>query len=251
MSITVYGNGVSDNNKDIQSGTYYLFYRATTCKDVQQVTPNEPVTESVSFLSTDSIALAWSHLVRLYKPVRMRTDWLDPYAQVYRSDTGSWTTDPETSGYAFWNWWKLWSWIYIKDFPPSDPVMFGTWTVKMYYEENFLGVWHLDTTMTFQITGGTDVHTPDMSPSSFALYQNYPNPFNPTTTIRYTLPVNSTVTLRIYDILGREVLRPVDGVIPAGYHEIAVNSGVLSSGIYFYEIEAGSFRYTRTMVVLK
>ena len=80
-------------------------------------------------------------------------------------------------------------------------------------------------------------------PTSFALEQNYPNPFNPTTTIRYALPVQSTVTLRVFDVVGREVATLVNGVMDAGYHQVNWNSTnnsgtLLSSGMYFYRIEA-------------
>jgi flagellar hook assembly protein FlgD len=89
----------------------------------------------------------------------------------------------------------------------------------------------------------TGVEGEEGLPASFALMQNYPNPFNPTTTIRYALPVQSTVTLRIYDVIGREVATLINGVVQAGYHDVAwttTNSSgaLLSSGMYFYRLEA-------------
>jgi hypothetical protein len=80
-------------------------------------------------------------------------------------------------------------------------------------------------------------------PTEFALQQNYPNPFNPTTTIRYALPVQSMVTVRVFDVIGREVATLVDGVMAAGFHDVNWNStnssgSLLSSGMYFYRIEA-------------
>jgi hypothetical protein len=76
----------------------------------------------------------------------------------------------------------------------------------------------------------------DLTPGSFVLYQNYPNPFNPSTTLRYALPVRSSVTISIYDILGRKVDVPVTGEQSEGYHEAEWLPKV-SSGIYFYRIE--------------
>ncbi len=94
-------------------------------------------------------------------------------------------------------------------------------------------------------------------PISFALYQNYPNPFNPTTIIRYDLPEDARVRLTLYDILGREVARLIDGVLPAGYHRAEVNASKISSGVYFYRLEASatsgrsSFNSLKKMLVLK
>lgn len=90
----------------------------------------------------------------------------------------------------------------------------------------------------------------DVIPVSFALHQNYPNPFNPTTKIRYALPVESIVRLKIYDLLGREVRTVVDEVQPAGNKLVEwtsiTNSGAsVASGVYFYRIEATSIANPR------
>jgi parallel beta-helix repeat protein len=102
------------------------------------------------------------------------------------------------------------------------------------------------------LVGTTSVrHHDTVLPARFALEQNYPNPFNPTTTITYQLPVDVRVTLRVYDILGREVLTLADGQENAGYHSITLNASGFTSGIYFYRIQAGVFSQTRKLVVLK
>jgi hypothetical protein len=88
-------------------------------------------------------------------------------------------------------------------------------------------------------------------PLSFSLYQNYPNPFNPSTKIRYDLPSESHVTLVVYDLLGQEVARLVDGRQSAGQYEILFGASHLSSGIYFYRIQAGTYSEIRKMMVLK
>jgi hypothetical protein len=90
-----------------------------------------------------------------------------------------------------------------------------------------------------------------MSPSRFTLHQNYPNPFNPTTTIKYDLPIGSHVNLKLFDILGREVLTLVNGVEIAGHHQVTLNAAHLSSGVYFYKITAGSFTDVEKLVVVK
>jgi len=97
-------------------------------------------------------------------------------------------------------------------------------------------------------------------PTEFRLGQNYPNPFNPTTTIEYTIPTLETrhasslqtnVTLKIYDILGREVATLVNEQKPAGNYEVNFNASSLSSGVYFYKIQSGSFTETKKMILLK
>ena len=88
-------------------------------------------------------------------------------------------------------------------------------------------------------------------PSEFALSQNYPNPFNPNTTIKYGLPERSFVELKVYDILGREVTTMVNEELDTGFYEIDFNASQLASGIYLYQLKAGSFIETKKMILLK
>ncbi len=88
-------------------------------------------------------------------------------------------------------------------------------------------------------------------PHSFQLYQNYPNPFNPSTIINYQLPTNSHVTLKVYDILGREVVTLVDRSESAGYRSVKFNASSLSSGVYFYRLQAGQFTAVRRLMIIK
>ena len=88
-------------------------------------------------------------------------------------------------------------------------------------------------------------------PTRYALAQNYPNPFNPSTTISYQLPRDSYVSLRVYDISGKMVKTLVSENKKAGYHEINFNASGLSSGAYFYKIEAGDFSDVKKMILVK
>jgi hypothetical protein len=81
--------------------------------------------------------------------------------------------------------------------------------------------------------------------------QNYPNPFNPSTTISWQLPVDAFVSLKVYDVLGNEVASLVNEEKPAGIYEVEFDASTLSSGTYFYRLEAGSFVQTRKMILLK
>jgi len=88
-------------------------------------------------------------------------------------------------------------------------------------------------------------------PKSFALYQNYPNPFNPSTRIEFDIPQSSSVTLKIYDISGREIKTLLKEIKNAGYYTVDFSSGGLSSGVYFYMIKAGDFQSIKKMILLK
>ncbi len=88
-------------------------------------------------------------------------------------------------------------------------------------------------------------------PATFALNQNYPNPFNPSTVISYQLPSNSRVSLKIYDILGREVATLVDGYQTAGVHQAQFNAQNLSSGVYLYRLSAPGQDFVKKMLLLK
>lgn len=88
-------------------------------------------------------------------------------------------------------------------------------------------------------------------PAEFMLEQNHPNPFNPTTTITYQLPMASSVTLKIFSVLGKEITVLINEEQSAGRHSVECNAEQLSSGVYFYTLSAGSFMQTKRMVVLK
>jgi agmatine deiminase len=96
----------------------------------------------------------------------------------------------------------------------------------------------------------TDV-TDNSRPEEFYLYQNYPNPFNPGTVIKYQLPASSNVTLKVFDILGNEVVTLINEEKTAGSYEIEFNAAGLPSGVYFYTLKAGSFVDSRKMLLLK
>jgi pimeloyl-ACP methyl ester carboxylesterase len=91
-------------------------------------------------------------------------------------------------------------------------------------------------------------------PKKFSLSQNYPNPFNPSTTIEYQIPNVGTqnfVSLRVYDILGREVATLVNEQKPAGAYNVQWNAKDLTSGVYFYRLEAGSYNETKKLILLR
>ncbi len=87
--------------------------------------------------------------------------------------------------------------------------------------------------------------------ANFNLDQNYPDPFNPTTTISFSLPVNGFLSLKIYDVLGREVSTLVSEVLPAGSHSVQWNATNFPTGVYFYRLQAGTYSNTKKLLLLK
>ena len=88
-------------------------------------------------------------------------------------------------------------------------------------------------------------------PNKFSLAQNYPNPFNPTTTILYGVPNDGLVTMKIYDINGKEIKTLVNEPKTAGYYTTVFNASGLSSGVYFYKLTSGNFVIAKKMVIMK
>lgn len=89
------------------------------------------------------------------------------------------------------------------------------------------------------------------SPEAYQLFQNYPNPFNPVTNISYTIPQNEIVSIKVYDILGKEVSTIVNGYQNAGLYTIQFDASNLASGVYFYKLTAGSYTKVLKMIVIK
>jgi Tol biopolymer transport system component len=88
-------------------------------------------------------------------------------------------------------------------------------------------------------------------PKTFKLFQNYPNPFNPSTTITYQVPENSFVSIKVYDLLGKEVTSLVNEEKAAGIYDLRFDAGKLSSGFYLYTMKAGNFVETKKMLLMK
>lgn len=106
-----------------------------------------------------------------------------------------------------------------------------------------------DTIRVHGLTVGVE-NTPNI-PLNFSLFQNYPNPFNPSTKINYSLAGLSKVSLKVYDILGREVVTLVSEEKSAGRYEVNFNASSLASGVYFYQLKAGDFVQSKKMILVK
>lgn len=97
----------------------------------------------------------------------------------------------------------------------------------------------------------TSIESHQSSPAGFRLNQNFPNPFNPATTINYQLPVTCPVSLKIFDIGGREVASLVNGMESGGTHIVQWNAGNMPSGVYFYRLQSGNVVETKRLILLK
>jgi hypothetical protein len=92
----------------------------------------------------------------------------------------------------------------------------------------------------------------NLIPEMFLLTQNFPNPFNPSTTIQYSIPQRSNVTMKVYDVLGNEIAILVNEEKSAGVYEVEFSDkGGSASGVYFYKLQAGNFIETKKMLMIK
>jgi len=107
-------------------------------------------------------------------------------------------------------------------------------------------------TLNLPMIPATNIKTvSDIVPDKFNLYQNFPNPFNPTTNIKFDIPKASFTTLKVYNVLGKEVAVLLNEIKSAGSYQVDFDASKLTSGVYFYRIETGSFTETRRLVILK
>jgi hypothetical protein len=109
-----------------------------------------------------------------------------------------------------------------------------------------VGFWYV-----YQQSIITEIEEEETIPTVFKLEQNYPNPFNPSTKIKFAVPEKSNVLIKVYDILGSEVVTLVNKEMDAGWYENDFNAFGLSSGVYLLRMEAGSFVNTKKMILLR
>ncbi len=265
-SYRVFTAGLKDTTLELE---YYNTYES---KLPQYRTPIEPKQDSIGILFRVNVAkLMQSGLFDTTKngPIAVRGDSANSAGVL------SWYSDKlilnkeskSVGGGTFWS-----GVAYF----PADKITAGTPVSYKFYVENsqFGGIEPgigsrtfnfpgEDTTLSWKffndgisITGIKNYK--DYAPDKFYLYQNYPNPFNPATAISYQLSAFSHVTLKVYDVLGREIETIVNEEKPAGFYRVYFDGSKLASGIYFYRIEAvpigrqaGDFIQTRKMLLIK
>ncbi|MFZ2323036.1 MAG: T9SS type A sorting domain-containing protein, partial [Ignavibacteriaceae bacterium] len=145
-----------------------------------------------------------------------------------------------------------WTQFYV-DVPVQDGAV--ALSVRLHPLGRFQGTIYLDQ-LQIKKNGVTDVSKETEVPTNYNLSQNYPNPFNPSTIINYSLPKSSFVTIKIYDMLGREVKTLINSEQNSGTHNIQWNGdnnfgSKVSSGTYIYSIRTGDFYQAKKMILLK
>ncbi len=112
----------------------------------------------------------------------------------------------------------------------------------------YAGLWY---TAYTPVVTSVDLTDDNRMPFEYRLEQNYPNPFNPSTVIQFSVPEQTHVTLTVYDLLGRKVMNLVDSDFSAGNYSVTFDASGLSSGVYIYRLEAGSYISTKRFVYTK
>jgi hypothetical protein len=109
-----------------------------------------------------------------------------------------------------------------------------------------------DNGLIIKIDLTTGVHDRETAnPNQFALGQNYPNPFNPATKISFSIPAAGFTSLKVFDVLGNETATLVDGQMAAGNHSVTFNASHLTSGVYFYRLQTGTYSETKKLILAK
>lgn len=190
--------------------------------------------------------------------------WFDQYSSEYASLGSIYFTDAN-HGWAVGNWFTgIWGAAGRRGMILYTNNGGTTWNEQTTINHNLGGVYFPNDHTGWAVGGGgTILHTTnggvsfveeeeiDEVPTEFLLSQNYPNPFNPSTKIKYSAPQASNVVIKVFDILGNEIATLMDEEKSVGNYELTWNAENLPSGVYFYQIKAGTFIQTKKMLLLK
>ncbi len=237
--------GPGDRTGNVEFGedgqTFYV-----TQTDINMVHSPDPRAEAMQYEQSDLGLPEWG-IVHSTEPVRDNKNWDATYRICC---TGSHWPGFVLAAHIMgvkeiWNHDALFDYMdrYMELTKSEDPAN-DIFSVQMWtkYRADYGNVW----TNIFEVIN---------NPAEFGISQNYPNPFNPTTTIEFTLPKDSDVMLKVYNILGQEVSTLVNKQMKAGYHKVKFDassaSGGLSSGIYLYKIQSGDFSAVKKLMLVK
>jgi len=140
---------------------------------------------------------------------------------------------------------SVWTQVYVDLFNFADS------TVRFaFYKEGAFG-WFIDDIRIEGIENSVSGFSPEFSPQNYALDRPYPNPFNPQTTLSFTLPVKSDISLKVFDLQGRTVTVLAEGEYSPGSHQLKFDASHLPSGVYFARLQAGEFNQTQKLLLVK
>jgi photosystem II stability/assembly factor-like uncharacterized protein len=201
---------------------------ADTTKGIAYYTGNIPV-EFTSFTAEQNggnIILNWSTASELNNR---------EFEIERKADKGNWVLIGNKKGFG--------TTTVLHDYTFTDQYIFNIQTNKLYYR-----IKQIDYNGSYKYSTIVEI---DLLPSTYSLEQNYPNPFNPTTRIKYSIPKEGNVTLKVFDALGREVATLVNKVQKAGNYTIDFDGSKLTSGVYFYRLHSGNFVETKKFLLVK
>ncbi len=156
----------------------------------------------------------------------------------------SWQSYPPPTQYPeSWFWYNFGDAVLANTYEDKNCVSAGEFDSTAFAILNAIGDY-------LNIGSPSGIHEPEF-PSTYSLEQNFPNPFNPVTQIRFTLPSAGFVSLKIYDLLGKEVTTLLSQQLQAGNHSIAWDASRVASGVYFYKMQVGEFISTKKLVIMR
>jgi len=229
--------GINDNPKGFKDSLMTDLYKYPALRPImswkETIPPNNPQSLTIAKYSSSAF-LGWTA-----PPIASDGGLADQYV-VYRSTSLPINVDDARNIVSIQG---LTNYVENSLPPPGVTYYYGVTALDRLQNESGLS----------NVSGLTVVGIEEQTPviADFKLYQNYPNPFNPTTIIAFHLPSEQHVSLRVFDMLGREVRVLADGVLSAGGHRFQFNGSGLSSGVYIYRVVAGNHVESRKMQLLK
>ncbi len=280
MSVTTDGGAVWTTSNILSSGNFFFLNAATGWCTYYPGAGNSELRKTTDGGASWWTVLNTSEFRVLYDVyfVNQNTGWVCGYRHyIARTDDGglTWQVQNEFAGAP-----GLYS-IYFTNQNTGWSVgdMFNTNATCCYYTTNGGAAWNRESSViqngrltrvkfsspntgwivgqygnvfkTVNTGGLTSVAGGSVMPYEFRLYQNYPNPFNPSTKISFDLPEEGFVTLKVYDMLGREVSSLFSGNMKSGPHEITFDASALSGGVYFYRLNTEKFNGVKKMLLVK
>lgn len=255
--------------RGLSGGNFFsAIYRTSNSGTSWNLQVNEPGEElyQLFFTTNNSVGYAVGERGRVYRTANFGETWTQPNPNIptseaflsthFKDNLNGWVTAADNKIYNTTNGGVEWKVqlsreffnlrTYLNSITFTDSVV-GYAVGSQIRDLNAFGI-----IMRTNNGGFTSVENNNPStPNSYELFQNYPNPFNPITLINYQLPINSHVSISIYDLLGRKVAQLVNEEKSAGQHKIEFNSNGLTSGIYLYKLTANNFTQTRKMMLMK